>query len=366
MARGALVHPAAVVSASPHACPKYDTEMPRVGLPFPPHPTGAGHPLFAWPRVPRFPGEGATSPVAGGHPQADGPGSAPLRCPWTQAPTTHHPTATGTYWGYPIAPPPANPTESLLPSPLLHRGCPKAVGGCGDPQPWVCPLPAHAEPLPGAKRGGCESGSSIPSPSGAQHQPGWLKVKRRQRGKPRCLPQTPNLSSRMATYGLGGDTGRVRAWLAAAGCGDNRHEHAASPLALTLPQDSSGSSAGACSILQFSGRSSSPGREGGRDLRQTLTGMRTSPGTGEDPPLAGNPAAPFLVHPIPGSVSRHTARGVPCSRDAAWVMSAEETLSLLDESCHRHAASRPPLPSAACPTSHGCLVGVPEQHHGET
>lgn len=108
--------------------PRFDTVVPRSWAP---HPNGEGCPRFAWPRASRSLGRGRPAL----------PGS----------PRPQHPAAAATCRGTPSLP---SPTRSSLLLPLLchHPGRPRAAGCSGDPQPWRCPLPAHAKPLPAAER----------------------------------------------------------------------------------------------------------------------------------------------------------------------------------------------------------------------
>lgn len=89
MARGALVYPAAVVSTSPRACPKYDAEVPRswASLPTPSHWRGAA-PLCTAKGTPA-PWGGGDRPRCRGAPAGRWAGLCPAALP--ADPSTHHP-----------------------------------------------------------------------------------------------------------------------------------------------------------------------------------------------------------------------------------------------------------------------------------
>lgn len=185
------MHPGAAVSASPHAHPKYDAEVPRSwdSLRVPSHPTSVGGSLLCMAAAGRW------------------AGLCPAALPTD--PSTHHPRPPRSQdlTGVPNCPP-LNPTERVCCCPYSSASTqagPGCRGATVTPSPGAAPPPCPLRAAARSRARGCER-QQHPQP-----QPGSLKVKRWWQGKPRCLLQPPHLPPRTATYGPGGDTGRLRA-----------------------------------------------------------------------------------------------------------------------------------------------------------
>lgn len=167
VARGALGHPAAAVSASPHARPKYDAEVPRSwdSLRVPSHQRG-GVPASHGQGHPRLPGQGAAGPAAGGAPAGRWAGLCPAVLPTD--PSTHHPQPPRSrdLTGVPHCPPQPHREFAAAPTPPPPPGLAWDVGGPRSPPapglPPPPPTPSRCQE-PGA---GLRAAAAPPAPAG--------------------------------------------------------------------------------------------------------------------------------------------------------------------------------------------------------